>query len=438
MIESTKSIESTPARALAVEVLSRVWEENAYAAPTLDAALRRAGGMDPRDKRLATELVYGVLRTSGYLDKRVKKHANNDRWRRKVGVRANMLVAVYSLAFLERIPDHAAVFEAVTAIKREDKPMSGFANAVLRKIAKEETKITAQDAAGQAVPRWLFRELERSLGRDGARAFVAELDAPPLCVWLRAGESRDAWLAELEQARPGARFEPGALSPRAIRIARAGDHRQLPGANVSWVVQEEGAQIVALALGARPGEQVLDACAGRGNKSLVLGELVAPDGAVDAADLHAQKLERLRAGPPGASVRDTFAVDWTAGAGNVERRYDRVLVDAPCSGTGTLRRRPEICGRLAASDIARLAALQARIAMGTATRVRPGGRLVYAVCSVLTAECEGVVEALTKAGLEPTPFDADLPLLAGKTAVRLLPHEHGTDGYFIASFTVPG
>lgn len=435
MSEST----STPARALAVEVLSRVWDGEAYAAPTLDAALRRAGAMDPRDKRLATELVYGVLRTSGYLEKRVKKHATNDRWRRKVGVRANMLVAVYSLAFLERIPDHAAVSEAVAAIKSgPDRPMSGFANAVLRKIAKEKTTLTAGDAAAQAVPRWLARELESSLGREGAKAFVAELEAPPLCVWLRKGESREAWLASLAAARPDARVEAGALSPRAIRVWGAGDHRQLPGANVQWVVQEEGAQVVALALGARPGEEVLDACAGRGNKSLVLGELVAPGGAVDAADLHAQKLERLRAGPPGDSVRDTFAVDWTRGAGNVTGRYDRVLVDAPCSGTGTLRRRPEICGRLAASDIARLAALQARIAAGAASRVRPGGRLVYAVCSVLTAECEGVVEALTQAGLAPTPFDADLPRLAGKTAVRLLPHEHGTDGYFIASFTVPG
>jgi 16S rRNA (cytosine967-C5)-methyltransferase len=392
--------------------------------------------MDPRDKRLATELVYGVLRTSRYLEKRIQRHAQSDRWRRKSVVRANMSIAVYSIAFLDRVPAHAAVSEAVSAIKASsDRGASGFANAVLRKIAREKSRVPLAEAVAQAVPRWLVSALDDSLGAEGTSAFIHTLEPPPLCLWVRSGHERKAVIAELASAAPDARFEASPLSPRGIRAFGAGDPKRLPGVDGAWVVQEEGAQLVALAAGVRSGDSVLDACAGRGGKTLVLGEAVGEGGAVDAADLHASKLDRLRAGPPGGIVRATYAVDWSRGPGDVPADYDRVLVDAPCSGVGTLRRRPEIAERLAASDVDRLAALQLRIAREASKRLRPGGRLVYAVCSVLGPECEGVVEALCKDGsLELAPFDAGLPLFEDKTQVRLLPNEHGTDGYFIASF----
>lgn len=412
-----------------------MWDGDAFAAPTLDAELRRAPDMDPRDKRLATELVYGVLRTAGYLEKRIRKHANNDRWRRKSGVKASMFLAAYSLFFL-RVPDHAAVSEAIHAIKRTpDRSMSGFANAVLRKLAREKVNIELPAAVAQSVPRWLHRALEESLGQEDARAFIGELEPPPMCLWVRAGREREAVIEALHEGAPQATITPCEHSPRGIRIVGAGDHKRLPGARVDWVVQEEGAQLVALALGAQPSDELLDACAGRGGKTLVLGEIVGEGGAVDSADLHASKLERLRGGPAGQHVRETFAVDWTRGAGAIRGRYDRILIDAPCSGTGTLRRRPEIAARLAASDLDRLAALQVGIARTAAKRLRPGGRLIYAVCSVLAPECEGVVAALSKDGrLKPAPFDAALPLFADRDHLRLLPHVHGTDGYFIASF----
>jgi 16S rRNA (cytosine967-C5)-methyltransferase len=155
---------------------------------------------------------------------------------------------------------------------------------------------------------------------------------------------------------------------------------------------------------------------------------------VDAADLHAEKLARLGAGPAGRAVRETFGVDWTRGSGGVHAAYDRILVDAPCSGTGTLRRRPEIAGRLSAADVTRLAALQMQIVRQAARHLRPGGRLVYSVCSLLREEGPEVARALA-ADLEPAPFDAELPLFAGKSELLLSPAEHGTDGYFIASFT---
>ena len=194
-------------------------------------------------------------------------------------------------------------------------------------------------------------------------------------------------------------------------------------------------------VGAREGETVLDACAGRGGKAFLLGEQVGEQGAIDAADVHPKKLNRLRNTPWAHHVRDTFPVDWSRGTGDATGPYDRVLVDAPCSGTGTLRRRPEIMQRLAPEDVARLAELQVAIIRRAATLVADGGRLFYAVCSVLRQEAEDVVEASTATdgiAIEPAPFDGDFArsLAGDASAMRLLPEPHGCDGYFMASFLV--
>jgi 16S rRNA (cytosine967-C5)-methyltransferase len=228
-------------------------------------------------------------------------------------------------------------------------------------------------------------------------------------------------------------------------VRGAGDVRWLPGAGQAWIVMEEGAQAVALLAGAAAGDRVLDACAGHGNKTWVLAQEAAP-GTVDASDLHPAKLEQLRAGPPGARVRATYVTDWTTGPGEVPEGYDIVVVDAPCSGVGTLRRRPEIGRRRTLEDVARLAELQVSIARQAATRARDGGRLLYAVCSVLREEGEEVAARLAEGAalgvrLEPIPFTGPLgrALAGDATSLRLLPQVHGTDGYFVASFVVrPG
>jgi 16S rRNA (cytosine967-C5)-methyltransferase len=210
------------------------------------------------------------------------------------------------------------------------------------------------------------------------------------------------------------------VSPHAIVARGAGRASALPGFREgAWSIQEEGSQAIALELEATRDDLVLDACAGRGNKTGLLARYAR---SVDAADIHVPKLERLREelARLGLSPRETFAVDWSKGTGGARGPYDRVLVDAPCSGTGTLRRRPELGLRRIAADLPRLADLQRAILARTATLVKPGGRLVYAVCSVTREEAEDVVSTAESIGLR----------LEGTR--RLLPHEHGTDGYFIA------
>jgi 16S rRNA (cytosine967-C5)-methyltransferase len=171
---------------------------------------------------------------------------------------------------------------------------------------------------------------------------------------------------------------------------------------------------------------------------------VGPDGAVDACDAIPSKLDRLREelSRIGLAPRSTFAVDWTVGSGGVPSGYDRALVDAPCSGVGTLRRRPDMSQRRHRSDLAAFAHTQAAIVARAAQHVRPGGALVYVVCSVLREEAEDVVGAVLAAVpvLTPSPFDApEARAVAGDaSSFRLLPHVHGTDGYFVAHFVRRG
>lgn len=443
------------ARQIAERVLTRVWSADAFAAAVLDTEIERMTDLDPRDAALATELVYGVLRTQQALETRLQALTSKGKLEVSVIARAHVLMAAYSICFLDRIPTFAAVNEAVASITSMGDPRTAsFANAILRKLAagmETEGRPALVDAIASSAPGWLRGALRRSLGRKDAEAYLAAGPVPPpIGLSLRTNEDRQEWIAALQQAASNAVIEPGKASPRAILVRGAGDVRRLPGMGKAWIVQEEGAQVVALALGAQSGDRVLDACAGRGNKTWILADAVGQTGTIDAADLYAAKLERLREAPFGDSVRQTFVVDWSTETHSGQappRDYDRVLVDAPCSGTGTLRRRPEIALHRDADDVKRLSELQTTILRNAATHVKPGGRLVYAVCSVLREECEAVVEAAvakplaTGKTLSAASFSATLlqPLVQnGATTLRILPHVHGTDGYFMASFIVEG
>ncbi len=439
------------ARGIAAGVLVRVEKDRAFASAALEAELARAVQMTARDRALATELVYGALRVRPWLEAELGKRATKGITKLDATTRAHLCVAAYQLCFLSRVPAFAAVSECVEAVRRmKGERVAAFANAVLRKTARDLEGAAHDDAKRVAMRReavtsstatWLKEALVRALGEEGATAFLeASLDVPPVCLRVERVAERDQRLAEL-RAASDATFELGRVSPLAILARGAGKPQSLPGwSDGAWAVQEEGSQLVALALGTREGERVLDACAGRGNKTAILARAVGERGAVDAADLHAAKLEQLarELSRVGLHARATHAVDWRVGAGDVAADYDRVLVDAPCSGTGTLRRRPELQTRRVAEDLASLASLQLAIVSRAAERVRPGGHLVYAVCSVVREEAEDVVTALLAAhpDLAPAPFagDAARAIAGDATSLRLLPSVHGTDGYFLASF----
>jgi 16S rRNA (cytosine967-C5)-methyltransferase len=426
---------------VATRVLVRVVKEQAFAAAALEAELARAADLDARDRGLATELVYGTLRVAPWLDTQIAAHAPRGTAKVDAHVRACMALAAYQVFFM-RVPAFAAVNEAVQSVREARGPrVAAFANAVLRKVAAQAADARAPEGAdarllGEATvastPAWLREALERSLGDEGARAFLLCAVEPPAVALRVEGAldrppERDAWVERLRLAVPEASIEPGRASPLAILVRGAGKPQKLPGyAEGAWSIQEEGSQLAALALGARPGETVLDACAGRGNKTALLARAVGAGGAVDACDASPAKLERLQEelARVGLRARATFPVDWSVGSGEVTGLYDRVLVDAPCSGVGTLRRRPEIALRRKPSDLEALARTQIGIARRAAVHVRPGGSLTYLVCSVLREESEAVIDAL----LEVLP-----DFRPREPGFRLLPQIDGTDGYFVAT-----
>jgi len=395
-------------------------------AAALDAELRRHPQLDSRERALATELAYGTMRTEPVLRARLLVHA--PRGVSDERVLSQLLVAAYQLLLLDRIPAFAAVDAAVSGVKRERGPkMAGFANAVLRKLARSGEKLSQAQALREVAPEWLWQELVTTVGEEQALALVAGDAFTGLRP--RLGAELPDWLTALPTGR---------VVGSARLVRGEGDPRQKPGyAEGSFVVQEEGAQAIGLALGVRAGDRVLDACAGRGQKSTLFAERLAPGGLV-ACDLYPEKLEALGAEAQRLQLApiETRAVDWSVGQGGLTRDFDRVLVDAPCSGTGTLRRRPEILRRLKPEDPARLAQLAELILRSAVSVAKPGATVLFAVCSVLRAECEDVVARVTDV-LEPAPFEApELPqeLVAGKTSLRLLPGQHGTDGYFMACF----
>jgi len=418
------------ARGVAVQALIRVLRDDAYGAAALSIELERSQGLEDRDRALATELFYGTMRVKSALEARLAPLA--PRGLKDVVVKAELLVAAYQLLSLDRIPAFAAVNAAVNGVRAaRGKQVAGFANAVLRKVAQGE-KLLGADAARQNIAPWLLQALVASVGAAEAEALIVPQPEKVVGLRLVSGRALPSWLESSAVGR---------ASPRSRLISGAGDPRKREGyAEGAFVVQEEGAQAIALALGARPGERILDACAGRGQKTTLLSEQVGSTGAVWATDAYPRKLEalsseyaRLQLSPP-----EVRALDWTVGVGDVPADFDRVLVDAPCSGTGTLRRRPEIAARLAPEDPARLSALAENIVRSAATRLRSGGRLVFAVCSVLEAECEALVQRVQDI-LEPAQFDCpELQALWGAeqapSAFRIGPSQFGTDGYFAASF----
>jgi 16S rRNA (cytosine967-C5)-methyltransferase len=395
---------AAPARQIATRVLHRVMHDDAWATPTLDAELRRSTASRV-DASLATQIVYGTLRAASDLDGALARHARRpvkvDDWTHAV-----LLGAAYQLLHLERVPSHAVVNDAVELVRmKRGKRLAGFVNAILRKVAVERPG-GPEPSSAVAVPIWLRDALHNSIGAQHAEDLLRlGHDLPAIDLRVRMDVERDTVANAIRAARPDATVSPTALSPYGLRIAGAGDPRSLPGYGEGlFAVQEEGAQSIGWLLGTQPGERVLDACAGRGGKTAQLIEAVGEAGDVVATDLHEHRLEqipdelnRLRLD---SERLQSACVDWTVGKGSIEGDFDRVLVDAPCTGLGTLRRRPEILLRAGHEDAARMGEIQRRVLENAATLVRPGGTLLYAVCSPLREEGPGVVERVDLPGFD--------------------------------------
>jgi 16S rRNA (cytosine967-C5)-methyltransferase len=433
----------SPARAAAARVLERVAADQAFADLALDAELTRRR-LSPRDGALATELVYGTLRWQRYLDWILAPHARRPLPALDPRPLALLRLTAYQLVFLERVPPFAAVNDAVSLARVRARPGTAeFVNAVLRAFARRgprerEPAPPADPVEALAVrcsfPTWLAA---RWVARDGAAEAAALMRAmnerPPLT--LRTNTLRTTREALAARLRAEERLEttPARFAPEGLHVGHGGR----PGAwrafaDGACVVQDEASMLVARLLAPAAGDTVADVCAAPGTKTTHLGQLMENRGRIVAFDPRPDRLVLVVEGARrlGVGIVDTEGGSVEALAPRFAEACDGVLVDAPCSNLGVLRRNPEVKWRRAPEDLPAAAARQREILAAAATMVRPGGRLVYATCSLEPEENDEVVAAflLARPDFVRDP-PAEFPLALDGGVLRCRPDRHGTDGF---------
>jgi 16S rRNA (cytosine967-C5)-methyltransferase len=436
---------TTPARRIAAEVLLRVEQGGAFANLALDAALRQAGVLEPREAALATELTYGTLRWQIQLDRALAAHSDKAVDELDPAARVALRLATYELLHHPRVPGRAAVNEAVELVKElKLARAAGFVNAVLRRVAEKraapdpplrEADPIGHVAALTAHPRWMVERWSRWLGADETEKLCrANQEQAPATVRVKRG-AREKALEALAAYEP----RPGKYSPDALVLgAGAPPALDIDGHDEGlFQAQDEAAQLVSLFAAPSPDARVLDACAAPGGKSCHLAEM---SKSVLAVDLHARKTQQIAetARRMGLANLEARAADATLPLPGVElQSFDLVLLDAPCSGLGTLRRHPEVKLRRTPGDVDRLAQLQSRLLASVQRYVKPDGLLVYAVCTLTPEECDEQVDRFLREfprfRLEGPPegwLHADC--LDARGCLLTLPEKTGADGFFAA------
>jgi len=409
-----------------------VIDEGAYSNRLLPSLLARSA-LDRRDRAFAAELAYGTLRRLLPIDAAITSAARRPVGRMTPGARHALRLGAYQLLDAG-VPPHAAVQETVALVAAKER---GFVNAVLRKIAGvgwgPPTGARDDDVSLRSgVAPWAIRELRRVVGDDAEAAASAFAAKAPLTIRTNGCRTTpDALRQRLADADIAT--TPGDVDPACLIVEGGGDPATFPGfADGAFAIQDQASAFVARLVDARPGHRVLDACAAPGGKTAALACAVRPDGSVVGADaapartlLIADALTRL------GERAAVLAADARAPA--VAGPFDRILVDAPCSGLGSARRRPELLWRVPSTALSQLARLQVAIVTASADLLRPGGRLVYSVCTFPRAETDAACDAIVRHRPDLVPVATDGPDGAAFRH-RLWPHRHGTDGMFVAAF----
>jgi 16S rRNA (cytosine967-C5)-methyltransferase len=423
--------------AVVLEVHGLVHDQGWLADRALERVLRREQRLYAAERRAASEAVYGLTRWQGLLDWLLAGQ------RRDLTTRYAAWLFRFGGVRLQDAARRVGVApSALTGIERADERLAAIADPIERL------------SVGESLPRWIAERFASELGLPDAQALARRMnERAPLTVRANLLQTtREDLRARLD--REGTRSELTPLSPWGLQLdGHANAFALASFQDGLFEIQDEGSQIVALACAARPGQLVIDACAGAGGKSLALamemhnkGSLVALDSDADRlgeakrrarrAGVHNLRTRAVPAGPEAAAELDDLA-----------GKADLVLIDAPCSGLGTLRRKPDARWRLKPEDPARFAALQGELAVRFARLVAPGGRMLYATCAIGRTENQDVVATIPeRTGLSPVPLasllGAELVQRLGAAGtpsahdnqLQLLPHQHGTDGFFLAAF----
>lgn len=422
----------SPARAAAFDILLRVETTDAYASELLHSS--RAGTLSPADHGLATEIVMGVLRWRSVLDEQIARHVDKSFAKLDAEVRTALRIGAYQLLFLDRIPSHAAINESVELIKRARKrSAAGMVNAVLRKIVRRSLPRSSWALKTHAA--WLVERWERTYGTAAAQAICSYDQEAPKTV-IRA----DAALTQ-ELETEGVQLKPGSLLKNAHQLTHGDITTTRAFREKRLTIQDEGSQLVALLLGR--GDRMLDCCAAPGGKTRIMAEQN-PNSTVIATELHPHRTALMRSL---VSLPNIHIIATDIRTMPFAEQFDRILVDEPCTGTGTLARNPEIRWRLKSDDITRMQAYQIEILSAAMKQLAPGGQLLYSTCSLEPEENEVVIEHVLHANNSFRLLEmryrlgelhnqgalvCDPDSLVRGPYLRTIPGVHPCDGFFAA------
>jgi 16S rRNA (cytosine967-C5)-methyltransferase len=441
------------ARDVAVQILGRVERGASHASNAIDEVLSTTSGLPEVDKRLVTELVYGTLRHRRRLDRALQSASRRSLRSTHPLVLRLLRLATYQMLMLDRVPARAAVSHAVGAVRDKLGPrVGGYANGVLRTIARRgEPELPRRDEEPASYLRhalsysdWMADLMEVRLGVEGAVELGSALNRRPELV-VRANTliaTRQDLLSKL-RAEGGVEAEPTSHSPEGVRVRGLADPVRHPLHQKGMLaIQEEGSQLITHLLEPRAGHRVFDACCGAGGKSLHIAGLTHDEADITAADISAKKIEEAR---QRAKLAGVEAVRWRqmdladpGSMASLEGGYNRVLLDAPCSGLGALRRHPEAKWTWDGKKLGEIVEMQRLLLENVSKTVAPGGVLVYAVCTFTSEEGSEQVDRFLALHPEfhgePVPDDENpvAALCSPSGKLELWPHEQDTDGFFAA------
>ncbi|HEV2696409.1 MAG TPA: 16S rRNA (cytosine(967)-C(5))-methyltransferase RsmB [Terriglobales bacterium] len=423
------------ARAAAFDVLLRIETTDAYASELMHSS--GLSKLSASDHGLATELVMGVLRWRRVLDEAIAEHSSQPLTKLDIEVLIALRLGAYQCLFLDRIPARASINESVELVKRARKTSAaGFANAVLRKLSQAKPDLLKLPVCSSH-PAWLVERWHKIYGATAAQR-ICEYDQKPPATGVRVCDS--ALLAELR--KDAIALEASDFLAKSFRVISGDITRTAALRERRLTIQDEASQLVALLVAG--GNSILDCCAAPGGKTRVIAEASA-DSEIIALELHPHRARLLKKLVPQQNVK-IIAAD--ARAMPLNKSFDGVLVDAPCSGTGTLARNPEIKWRLQPADLERLQIYQIQILASAMKQVAPGGRVVYSTCSLEPEENERVVEEVLKLDRSFSVMSChdeleklrdsgelawkDLQSLLNGPFLRTIPGVHPCDGFFAA------
>ena len=429
------------ARETALQVLISCRSNGAWA----DAALKaHLDGLSGSDAALCSRIVYGVMQQQMLLDFYIGAYCSQKPDHLQPPLLEILRIGAYQILFLDKIPDSAAVNTSVELAKLSKRGQAaGLVNAVLRKISGNKNNLPSIPAWDEVQhlsiqyshPKWLTKRMVNLLGAEEAEQFLAANNRiAPITVQINPLKTTmEALVDELQQSHVEVR--PHSWVPDCLELSGAGDLTALPAFQAGkLLVQDPAARLVSLVAGIHSGQRILDVCAAPGGKSLSAAFSMAGQGSVLSCDLHENKLKRIRESAQrlGVDIISTEAADGRVFRQEWEDAFDVVLVDAPCSGLGIIRKKPDVRYKKA-DDLFTLPVIQSAILDNAARYVSPGGNLVYSTCTILPEENEQVIQAFLSEhpAFSPEPFE--LPQPVGKTngTLTLWPQRHDTDGFYI-------